>query len=241
MNVDIAHKYLDTSSVLLEKFKTAAPGTFAHCVNVMNLCEMIAKDIDLDADRLKIAALYHDIGKMVNPTFFSENISGSNIHDSLDPATSYQYLSRHISDAMLILVQETDMLIDMPEVLDIISRHHGDSVLYSMFNKCPDSQEHDFRYKSKKPQCPYSAVLMIVDSVEAMAKSLYNSGKLNTSEDKQRVVDMKLEQLDNDDQLDVLKMGVFKKIKQRLVRELDSIYHPRVSYEEKPEQSEESE
>ena len=238
MDADNYQKYLDTSATLLEKFKSVAPGTYAHCINVMNLCEMVGKDIGLDVDRLKVAALYHDIGKMVNPGFFSENISGNNPHDDLDAATSYQYLSRHISDAMLILIQETDMLQEIPEVLDIISRHHGDSVLYSIFKKCDEAQEHDFRYKSKKPECAYSAVLMIVDSVEAMARSFHNSGKLTSSEDKQKVVYSTLERLDGDDQLDELKMGVVKKIRNRLVRELDSIYHQRVTYDEADDESE---
>lgn len=221
---------LDTSYPLLERFKNVAPGTYQHCMNVMNLCEVIAKDLKLDVDLLKVAAMYHDIGKMYNPGYFSENIGEENPHDKLDPSVSYQIITRHVSDSIAVLIQVPEI---PREVLEIISKHHGDSILQAMYNKVKDHSvaEHLYRYKGPKPNCPYSSILMIVDAVEAKAKFLSAAGKLETYEDKDACVAGTIDALRDDEQLDEMKVGTLRKVREKLARELDSIYHTRVAYE----------
>lgn len=221
---------LDINSKILERFKDRAPGTFSHCQNVKNLCEPVAKDLGLDIEKMLVAATYHDIGKIFNPGVFSENISDDNPHDTLDPKISYQLITRHVSDSMLILIEETNIITICPEILNIIARHHGDTVLVSIYNKCKDKQEHEFRYKSQKPNCVYSSILMIVDAVEATARALYNVGKINTADERRQVVQATIGRLEADHQLDEMKVGTLRLVRDRLSRELDSIYHTRVVY-----------
>jgi putative nucleotidyltransferase with HDIG domain len=228
---EAAKKYLDLNCKILEKFKSAAPGSFSHCVNVANLCESIAKELDLESDIIKLAGIYHDIGKMWNPGYFSENITDKNPHDNLDPFVSYQIITRHVSDSICILTGERDF---PREVLEIISRHHGDTVLKSIYIKAKDENEnvpkHAFQYKTNRPNCVYSSILMIVDGVEATAKSFHNLGKLETSEDRINLIEKIISDLCETEQLDELKFGTLRRIKEKLIRELDSIYHHRIPY-----------
>lgn len=219
----------DSEFSLLAKFKETAPGTYRHCQNVMNLCESIALEMKLNVEIMKIAGMYHDIGKMNGPSFFSENQDEfKNPHDSLDPFVSYNIITKHVGDSILYLLQIEDL---PKEVIHIVSQHHGDTVLKSIFNKSEKGIEDKFRYKCQKPNCLESAILMISDSVEAAAKSMYNAGKLNGTESRKKIVNDITDCLINDDQLDCIRVGDIKQIKKILVRELDSIYHKRIEYE----------
>lgn len=232
-------KFFDLSYKLLDQFKTTAPGTFMHCQNVSLLCEGIGKEVGLDSEKLKLAGLYHDIGKMWFPQYFSENIVDKNPHDLLDPITSYHILTRHVSDSVNILLNEPDFPRD---VIEIISKHHGDMILQAIYIKYKEMNpaalncDHLFRYKTHKPDCLYSTILMIVDSVEAAAKSKYNDNKLNSHDDRLNLIEMMIEKMGTN--LDNLTRGMERTIKNKLIRELDSIYHPRVSYETLPKNEE---
>lgn len=220
--------YLDPEYPLLDKFKNAAPGTYRHSMNIADLSESIASDLGLDAIFMRVCAIYHDIGKMLSPKYFTENQNGDgNPHDNMEPHISYQLITRHVSDSVFILINETDM---PREVLKVISEHHGDTVLKAIYKKSESSNEESFRYKCPKPSNEYSSILMIVDAVEATARSI--SSKLTTPEAKKKVVKDTIDRLRDDQQLDEMKVGVLRQVQQRLVRELDGIYHTRVDYDE---------
>lgn len=227
-------KFLDPTYPLLEKFREVAPGSYKHCQNVANLCESIALELELDVDLLKIAAMYHDIGKIVAARYFSENQDDSNPHDGLDPIVSYQIISRHVGDSVLILLGAEDMPRD---VLTIVSQHHGNTVLRPFFKKAKSAVEDHFRYKCKTPETTEAAILMIVDSVEATARSLFNIGKLKTEKDRKDLISSTIERFVDDDQLDHLQIGILKIIKRILAKELKSIYHKRVIYEEEEDET----
>lgn len=218
--------YLESDHPLLDKLKNIAPGTYRHCQNVADLSEAVASDLGLDVTLMKVCALYHDIGKMFNPTFFTENQNDGNIHDNLDPHISYQLITRHVSDSIMILMSETDM---PREVMEIISEHHGDTILKSLYNKTDKKNPDGFRYKCPKPSEEYSSILMIVDSVEATARSM--SDKLVTPEAKIKVVKDTIDRLREDKQLDEMKVGTLRQVQQRLIRELDGLYHTRIDYD----------
>ena len=227
---DTLKKYLDADYPLLDKFKSQAAGTFRHSQNVTNLCEAVASDLGLDETFMRVCATYHDIGKMHNPKYFTENQNGDgNPHDDLEPHISYQLISRHVADSVLILMTETDM---PREVMEVISEHHGDTVLGAIFRKSESTNEDNFRYKCPKPKGEYASILMIVDAVEATARSI--ADKLTTPESKIKVVKETIERLREDQQLDEMKVGVLRQVQNRLVRELDGIYHTRVDYDEEP-------
>lgn len=215
------------------KMKEIVPGTFRHCLNVTHLCEMIGKELDLDIEILKSAAILHDIGKVVNPNYFSENQSEVNPHDKLDPFISYQFITRHIADSVLICIQNN---VDK-RIIENVSQHHGNTILVSIFNKAKEKNnstpEDNFRYRSTTPNSSEAAILMIVDNVEAIAKSKFNNGELTDTESKVDIIDSTIERLITDGQLDELKIGVVRIIKEVLLKEINSIYHKRVNYSTK--------
>ena len=220
---------LNSDYPLLDKFKETAPGTYRHSLNVMTFCDSIANVLDIDVQLMSAAAMYHDIGKMNNPDAFGENQDDHNIHDDLDPMMSYNIITRHVGDSILILLQ----IPDIPhQLLEIISQHHGNTVLRHFYNKSGDSVDDTYRYKCSTPQTIEAAVLMICDSVEATAKSLYNNGNMKEVDERRDVVNSTIRRLVEDDQLDEMKVGDLKIIKKALYKELDSLYHKREVYDE---------
>lgn len=229
MEIKIDKKFFEPAFPLLDKFRELAPGTYKHCQNVSNICESIAIELDLNVDLIKCSALFHDVGKITNPSFFSENQSnGVNPHDNLDPYISYQIITRHVGDSVLYLLQIEDI---PQEVIKIVSQHHGNTILNAFYNKCSNDEPEDkYRYKCSKPTSTEAAILMIVDSIEATSRSIFNSGE---TEDKfiKEAINSTIERLVDDGQLDNMKIGTLKVVKKILFKELESIYHKRVTYE----------
>lgn len=225
----IDKKWMDQSYPMLDKFRTLASGTFKHCQNVALMCETVAIELDLNVDILKLAAMYHDIGKVNNPLYFSENQDETNIHDKLDPFISHLIITKHVGDSILYLLQ----IPDIPnEVIQIVSQHHGDTVVQAFYNKaCKEKNvnEDKFRYKCSKAVSDEALILMICDSVEATARSLYNS-KTNGEDFITDALDKTITRLMNDQQLDNIRVGTLNTVKKILTKELESIYHKRVSY-----------
>ena len=231
MSNDKYKKYLEPSFFLLEKYREIAPGSYKHSQNVANICESIAIDLELDVDLMRCCGIFHDIGKINYPLNFSENQSSKiNIHDNMAPNISYHLISRHISDGVLILLQN-----DFPlDVIKIISEHHGDTILKQFHKKDEESPEDLFRYKSRKPSSIEAIVLMIADSVEATSRGMIIQKK--DDEDNiafiTRVIQFTIKRLDDDDQLDKILHGSIKQIKRILTKELEGIYHKRVAYKD---------
>lgn len=224
---------LDAKFPLMEKFREIAPGTHKHSVNVSNFCESVALELDLDTDFLKVCGLYHDIGKMNAPDYFSENQNGKNIHDDLDPLMSYQIITRHVSDTVLLLLNQTADGEHFPErfkLLEVVSQHHGNTVLRYFYKKSKSEIDDHFRYKSIPPQSIEAAVLMICDAVEATARSLATVNELKETQDRRAVVNTNIDTLMQDGQLDDIKVGQLKKIKSVLYKELENVYHKREAY-----------
>ena len=161
---------------LLEAFKAAAPGTVKHSEQTAGLAEAIAAELPgTDKELLKLAALFHDVGKMKHPLHFTENQDEHNIHDDLKPAMSYQLVSRHASDTAEILLQN-----DFPsEVIKVAMQHHGTTIIMPFFEKSDKKNPEAFRYKTTKPETTEACILMICDGIDAAARSLFLAGKLN--------------------------------------------------------------
>ena len=223
---------LDPKSEYLKKFRDLAPGSYKHCENVASFCESVSLELGLDEDLMKVAARFHDIGKINYPEAFSENQNGSNIHDNLDPSVSYQIITKHVGDTILYLLQIENM---PKEVLNIISQHHGNTILKVFYEKSGSSVDDMYRYKCLPPQSIEASVLMLCDSVEATARALANNGKLNDSKDRKSVVDLTVRRLMEDSQLDDMKVGELKTVKKVLYKELENVYHKRELYDEDDE------
>ena len=221
----------DTNSKLLKELSEKAPGTFHHSLNVANLAEAAANEIGANAMLVRVGALYHDIGKMVNPTYFTENQStGINPHDELSPKESVDIIINHVIDGIELAKKN-----NLPDrVIDFIRTHHGSSIVYYFYNKQVDSNlafnPSDFCYNGPKPFNKETAILMMCDSVEAASKSLKdpNSTKINNFVDS-----IISKQMDTDQFLNAtITLKEIQSIKKVLKHKLANMYHLRIEYPE---------
>ncbi|MCM4161829.1 HDIG domain-containing protein [Antarcticibacterium flavum] len=221
----------DTNSRLLKELSEKAPGTFHHSLNVANLAEACANEIGANAMLVRVGALYHDIGKMENPTYFSENQASSiNSHDELSPKESAEIIISHVITGIEIAKKN-----NLPDrVIDFIRTHHGTTTVYFFYMK--EKQQNDlalaadFRYPGPTPFSRETAILMMCDSVEAASKSLKEptTGKINDFVEKIVNKQMEEQQFLNAD-ITFKEIQLVKKI---LKQKLKNIFHLRVEYPE---------
>ena len=221
----------DTNTKLLKKLSDKAPGTFHHSLNVANLAEAAANEIGANAMLTRVGALYHDIGKMRNPTYFIENqATGINPHDEMSASESADIIIDHVLAGVEIAKKN-----NLPDrVIDFIRTHHGTSLVYYFYMKekaLDDTiSDKDFRYKGPKPFSKETAILMMSDSVEAASKSL----KEPTSTKIDRFVESIITKQMEDGQF--LNANItFKEIqaiKKVLKNKLANIFHLRIEYPE---------
>jgi len=221
------------SSRLLRRLLLETPGTYHHSVMVGNLAERAAETIGADPLLARVAAYYHDIGKMKNPLAFIENQAGArNIHDDLDPETSARIIAGHIRDG-IDLGYEYGLPV---QIIGFIPQHHGTSVMSYFYGKAvqeaggdPSGVNKDtFRYPGPKPQSREAAILMLSDGVEASVRSLDSKDEASIRAMVASIVDARLEdgQLDEAD----LTLRNLSQIKDAFVQQLLGMYHSRIKY-----------
>ena len=217
---------------LLREMSEIAPGTFQHSLQMANLAAEAANKIGAKSQLVRTGALYHDIGKMVNPAFFTENQSGVNPHKSLNYEQSAQVIISHITDGLKLAVKH-----NRPKVIkDFISTHHGRGLTKYFYisykNEHPDEEvdAEKFRYPGPNPFTKEQAILMMADSVEAASRSLpeYTEESIGTLVDK--IIDAQVAE------------GFFKEcpitfkdialVKALFKEKLKTMYHTRISYPE---------
>jgi hypothetical protein len=219
------------SNRLLRRVLLETPGTYHHSVMVGNLAERAAETIGADPLLARVAAYYHDIGKMKNPLAFIENQAGGpNIHDDLNPETSARIIAAHVRDGV-DLAQEYRL---PPQIAAFIPQHHGTSVMGYFHGKALEaSEEADadrYRYPGPKPQSREAAIVMLADGVEASVRSLPQKEDAEIREMVDRIVDGRLAdgQLDDSD----LTLRDVERIRGSFVEQLLGMYHQRISYPE---------
>ena len=191
------------SNRLLRRLLLETPGTYHHSVMVGNLAERAAETIGADPLMARVAAYYHDVGKMKNPLAFIENQAGAhNIHDDLNAETSARIIAGHIRDG-IDLAYEHGLPV---QVIGFIPQHHGTSVMSYFHGKALREaggredlvDERLYRYPGPKPQSREAAILMLADGVEASVRSLDEKDEDSIREMVDRIVDARVE----DGQLD---------------------------------------
>ena len=221
----------NTNSKLLRDLAFKAPGTFQHSLQVANLAEAAIFKIGGNALLVRAGALYHDIGKIVNPQFFIENqIMGINPHDSISYEQSAQIIIQHVKQGVEIARKH-----QIPEMLiDFISTHHGntrvDYFYQSYLKNFPEKfvDENIFRYPGPIPFSKETAVLMLADSVEAASRSLKEPDSSSISDLVERIIDYKLNQDQlNDSDITLKDIETIKMIFKTM---LMGIYHVRIDY-----------
>lgn len=227
---------MDPSNELLRQFAVEVPGTYQHSLVLGNLAEACASAINANGLFCRAATLYHDIGKMSNPQFYTENQQGHvNIHQLLTPIESAQVIISHVTDGEMIARKA-----HLPQAfIDIILEHHGTTLVYYFYRKQLDLKggnvdevdEKLFRYPGPKPRSKESAIIMICDSVEAASRSVEDVNEETITELVNRLVLEKAEDGQFDHcQLTFEELG---KVKKTLVNTLLLSSHVRIKYPKK--------
>ena len=220
----------DTNSPLLKELSNKAPGTFHHSLEVANLSETAASAIGANTLLARVGALYHDIGKINNPGFFTENqTSRYSPHKKLSPIESAKIIIDHVSDGVLMAKKNK-----LPNrVIDFIKTHHGTSRVYYFYKKAVDNKnlkfdENDFKYSGPKPFSKETAILMMADSVEAASKSLRDPDINQISDFVNSIIDKQVEEKQfSECQITFADIETVKKV---LTKKLINIYNLRIEY-----------
>ena len=217
---------------LMREMSETAPGTFQHSLQLANLTAAAANRIGANSQLVRTGAMYHDIGKMLNPAFFTENQSGVNPHDQLNYKQSAQIVISHITDGLKLADKY-----NLPKVIkEFISTHHGNGLTKYFYisyqNEHPDEEVDKtvFQYPGPNPFTKEQAILMMADSVEAASRSLpeYTEESISALVDK--IIDSQVQE------------GYFKEcpitfkdiatVKSVFKEKLKTMYHTRISYPE---------
>ena len=229
----------DTNHPLLRRMAIEAPGTFNHSLIVGIMAEAAARCIGANALLCRVGAYYHDIGKLVKPEYFIENMGGQpNRHDKLAPTMSHLIIIGHVKDGIELAGE-----FRLPaQVCNFIAEHHGTTLVEPFFHAARDRQakqaltagihgqvaETDFRYPGPKPQSRETAIVMICDAVESTVRSMpeATAGRIESAAHQiiyKRLLDEQFERCD-------LTLVDLSKIEESIVRTLAGVYHGRLSY-----------
>lgn len=233
-------EYMDPNNELLRRFAIEVPGTYQHSLVLGNLAENCAQTIGANGLFCRAATLYHDIGKLNNPQFYTENQQGAvNIHQLLTPVESAQVIIAHVADGEALARKA-----HLPQsFIDIIREHHGTTLVYYFYRKQLDLKggrvdevdESLFRYPGPKPRSKESGIIMICDSIEAASRSMEEINEQTLTELVDRLVGEKAEDGQFDDcQLTFEELG---RVKRALVKTLLLTHHVRVKYPKKEKPS----
>lgn len=224
----------DINTPILMRLSNECPGTFQHSIAVSNLASDAAVRIGANVQLVRAGALYHDIGKLANPAFFTENQHGVNPHDALPPERSAAIVINHVADGLQLADKA-----GLPEVIrSFIREHHGAGMakyFYITYCRQHPGEEVDkapFSYPGPDPQSRETSVLMMADAVEAASRSLSEHTREAITELVNRIIDGQIaDGLHNESTLEFRDVA---KIKEAFVKRLMTIYHSRIAYPTAP-------
>jgi putative nucleotidyltransferase with HDIG domain len=223
---------------LLRQLEVRAPGTYHHSMMVGHLAEKAAEAIGANSLEVKVAAYYHDIGKLRRPQFFVENVTihgGENRHEKLAPSMSARIIQAHVRDGCELGAEH-----GLAEpIMNGIAQHHGTSVIRFFYEKAKEFadpekgdmvQEHDYRYGGPKPQTREAGILMLADSVEAASRTLAEMSQARVQQLVQRITNNYF----RDGQLDECSLTLrdLHAIARSFIDTLSAIRHDRIDYPE---------
>jgi putative nucleotidyltransferase with HDIG domain len=223
----------DSSHPLMKRMVIEAPGSYHHSLIVSNMSEAAADAIEAHSLLVRVGAYYHDIGKLANPDYFTENqMVIGNKHDELEPSMSRLVISNHVKEG-IELAHKYHL---NHRIIDFIPEHHGTSIMHHFYQKAlaeghPEGlQEKDYRYPGPKPQSKETAIVLLADSVEAATRAM-------DEHTPQRIEDVVRKVINNkfiDGQLDECNLTLrdIDAIAATFVRVLSAMYHGRVKYPE---------
>ncbi len=222
----------DLNNPIMKKMQIEAPGTYYHSINVANMAENAARYIRANPLLVRVAALYHDIGKIPNAEYFIENNRGVNKHDFLKPSLSNSILKAHIKMGV-----EMAKELKLPrEVIEIIEQHHGTSLMKYFYhqalmeknNRYDEIDKSEYRYPGPKPQTREAAIVMLADAVEAASRTLVNPSAKRIEQMVKDIIESKF----RDGQLNEssLTLRGLMKITVVFTKYLTGLFHTRIEY-----------
>ncbi|WP_185871672.1 HD family phosphohydrolase [Blattabacterium cuenoti] len=222
----------DTNKPILRLLSKKAPGTLQHVLTVANIAEEAAVAIGANSLLVKIGAIYHDIGKIKNPIYFTENQCNNiiNPHNKLSPKESAKIILEHVSIGIQLAKKY-----HLPDLItDFIRTHHGNSIVYYFYDKqkkiYPNIKvdKKQFQYSGPKPFSKETAIVMIADSVEAASKSIKNP----SNKDLENLVEniIKKQKIENQFSNVNITLKEIEKVKKVMKKKLKNIYHTRIEY-----------
>lgn len=224
---------MDAKHPLLQRLLREAPGTYQHSLQVGNLGELAAEAIGANAHLIRVAAMYHDIGKMLNPYYFSENtVEGMNPHQDLsDPYQSARVIIGHVIEGERLAKRY-----NLPgRIRDFILEHHGTTQVLFFYNQAIENVQaesevniEDFTYPGPAPRSRETAIVMLADGCESATRSRNPSAKADIEEMVNTIFELRLSegQLDNSG----LTLNDLKMIRNIFIETLQAMYHPRIAY-----------
>lgn len=223
----------DTNNRLLRDLAHKAPGTFQHSLQVMNMADAAARSIDANVLLVRAGALYHDVGKIMNPQCFIENENlGVHYHDGLTPRESAIEIIKHVSDGMALASK-----FKIPEVVkEFIVTHHGTTCTAYFYNKYitgggDPANADDFFYKGKKPNTKEQIIIMLCDTLEAASRTLKDYSAETMSALVENIVKSKMADGQFEDaDISLKELNIVKNV---LKSYLQQIYHARIAYPKK--------
>lgn len=226
-------EYMDPNNELLRRLSVEAPGTYQHCLVVGNIAEQAARAIGANGLFCRVSTLYHDIGKLFNPHYFTENqLGGFNIHQLLTPLESTHVIIAHVPEGEALARKY-----HLPQsFIDVIREHHGTTMVYYFYCKqvelaggdATKVDENLFRYPGPKPRSKESAIIMIADTLEAASRSMDEVNEESIAEMIDKLVSEKAEDGQLDEcQLTFEELGIVKKA---MAKALLVTRHLRIKY-----------
>ena len=229
----------DISHPLLQELVRRAPGTYTHSISVATIAEAAAESIGANGLLVRVGAYYHDIGKMLKPEYFVENMTEGMIsrHDNLAPAMSTLIIIGHVKDGADLARQHHIPL----SLIDFIEQHHGTTLVQYFFDSATrnagddpdhscDVQESNFRYPGPKPQTREAGVLMLSDAVESATRTLSDPAPKRIETLVHKLTMDRL--LDGQFEESSLTLSEIRLIEESLTKSMIAIYHGRIKYPE---------
>jgi putative nucleotidyltransferase with HDIG domain len=226
----------DLNTPVMKKIQLEAPGTYHHSINVANMAENAARYIKANPLLVRVAALYHDIGKIPNAEYYIENTQGESKHNYIKPSLSNSILKAHVKIGV-----ETAKQMKLPnEVVDIIAQHHGTSLMKYFYHQALKKEKEglevdkkDYHYQGPKPQTREAAIVMLADTVEAASRTMKNPSAKRIEELVNDVVESKF----REGQLNESPLTLRGLMKISIVfrRYLTGLYHTRIEYPDEKE------
>lgn len=220
----------DINNPLLRRLAEVAPGTFQHSMQVSTLAAEAARAIGANTQLVRTGALYHDIGKMESPVFFTENQHGVNPHDGLSPETSARKIISHVTNGIEIAQRE-----NLPAVIrNFISQHHGRGIAKYFYltakNENPDKEisKEPFTYPGPNPRSKETTILMMADCVEAASRSLKDYSKESIDTLVNKIIDSQV--ADGLYSESPISFRDIETVKETFKNRLATIYHSRIAY-----------